>query len=195
MLASVAAERTRLVMAVMAVALMASCERAPGGTITTARPVQPTPQSNPVAPPPAAGCPSTSPVGSPAVLATLARTPCLGTCPVYQVTVLTDGTVEYHGDHFVTVTGDQTGHLSTADLAKLIAAYQAIDYLHLKEQPVTMASTDAPSVITSFACAGESRKIDDYLGEDRWPPAVRALEKQIDTIVGTSRWVGGGAVP
>ena len=37
------------------------------------------------------------------VLATLQRTMCLGTCPVYKLTIYNDGRVEWEGSHYVKV--------------------------------------------------------------------------------------------
>ena len=54
-----------------------------------------------------------------APLATLERTDCYGTCPVYKVTVFRDGTIEYVGSRYVKVTGKALGQISEDQVDKL----------------------------------------------------------------------------
>jgi hypothetical protein len=128
------------------------------------------------------------------VLATLARTACYGTCPVYSVTVFTDGRVDWNGEEYVQVKGPATAKLSAKDLADLRAAFAKADYFNLKEDYACEEITDHPSAQTSFHDGKRQFQINHDYGcrSKRGIPALTQLESDIDRIVGTSRWIGSG---
>jgi len=60
----------------------------------------------------------------PGVLAQLARGACYGPCPVYEVTVMKDGTVKYTGKTFVITEGAAEKRLTREQLAELRAVFR-----------------------------------------------------------------------
>src|SRR4051794_12210136 len=80
-----------------------------------------------------AALPSTHPVavadaGAPTaarhdVLAFLRRSPCFGRCPGYQLTIHSDGLVEYEGKYWVKRKGHAEAHITADEVAALRAAY------------------------------------------------------------------------
>jgi hypothetical protein len=124
------------------------------------------------------------------VLASLERTVCYGTCPVYKLTIHADGRVDYHGEHFVKRKGDATGQLTHMHIAAIHAAFAHADYFKLADGYEHESVTDAPSAITSFTDGAVTKTVRHYLGDDKAPAELKKLEDQIDQIVGIAQWIG-----
>ena len=62
------------------------------------------------------------------VAITLERTACFGTCPVYTVNILEDGTVIYEGQDFVSVTGKQTAEIPAESVGLMVNAFENAGY-------------------------------------------------------------------
>jgi hypothetical protein len=121
------------------------------------------------------------------VLITMQRTPCFGTCPAYTVTITGDGRVEYEGKQFVHVTGRATATISPAEVAALVEAFDKAGYFTLNDR-YTANITDMPTTITSIRIGERFKQVIDYYGA---PQVLKDLEKQIDRVAGTARWVSG----
>ncbi|HET9907580.1 MAG TPA: DUF6438 domain-containing protein, partial [Anaerolineales bacterium] len=137
--------------------------------------------------------PRTTPV-SDSPLITLERTACFGTCPIYTLAIFEDGRVEYIGQDFVTITGEQTGSISTEQVKELLAAFESADYFNLQDQ-YTAPITDLPTTITTLSFEGKTKTISNYGGcmPDLLIPAPQALcdlEIMIDEITNSAQWVG-----
>jgi hypothetical protein len=55
-----------------------------------------------------------------------------------------------------------------------------------------MTATDMPVTITSLTLNGRSKKVEDSFGA---PAKLRALERKIDEVTGSSMWVSGNTTP
>ncbi len=125
---------------------------------------------------------------------TLERTACFGTCPVYTVTISGDGTVSYDGRQFVGVTGTQRAHVDPAVVRALVDDFKAIGFFELRdayrevENPdgTTTSVTDLPTIRVSLRIGDRSKEVVDYFGA---PKPLRDLERRIDAIAGTAKWV------
>jgi len=123
----------------------------------------------------------------------LVRTVCYGTCPMYGVEILGDGTVTYCGIHFVDQVGERSRRVVDADLSELVAQFHAADFLTLNDEYAATA-TDGPTYAVTIAYDDKSKSVIDYFGEEAGMPiSVTALEDAIDRIAGTSEWIGQGA--
>lgn len=120
------------------------------------------------------------------VLVQLERTACFGACPVYAVTVLTDGTTRYTGEQHVKVTEPVEVKLEPAVLEKLKARFESSEFLKWGDYQRTPV-TDMPTVVLTY----KGHTVRHYLGDDKAPPALTALEDEVDAIIGTDRWVKG----
>jgi hypothetical protein len=150
---------------------------------------------------PAAGLPPT-PYGEPGTAAgeppviTLERTPCFGTCPVYQVAISRSGAVRYVGKHHVTQQGEATAEIPAARVDSLLRELEAGGYFGFADTYVMDApacgryATDSPTVITSASAAGRTKTIRHDYGCDAAPPELGRLERRIDEVAGTARWIG-----
>lgn len=121
---------------------------------------------------------------------TLERTACFGTCPVYTVSILEDGTVLYNGQDFVEVTGEQMGFLEPATVEAMVNAFEEAGYFEWEEAYDTQLVTDMPTVTTSVTRDGETHTIVHYQGDNTAPVALSFLEVWIDQMVNTEMWTG-----
>ena len=132
--------------------------------------------------------PETTPDGQVAI--TLERTACFGTCPVYTVTIYTDGTVVYNGTQFVDVKGEQTSSIDPATVKQLIAGFEAAGYFEWNDSYTDMNVTDQPYITTSVTRNGVTKQIERYAGDDSAPLALPYLENWIDLAANTNPWTG-----
>src|SRR5262245_33660488 len=125
---------------------------------------------------------------------TLARTSCVGACPVYAVSIDAKGTVKYEGKKFVRVTGAQSDQIPVSRVAELLATVDRIRFFELDDRyrvirnadgTATMV-TDLPTTFITVTRGGKTKSIEDYVGA---PEALKQFEKQIDEAARTKRWV------
>lgn len=121
---------------------------------------------------------------------TLERTACFGTCPIYTVSILDDGTIIYNGENFVEVAGEQTSTIDSETVDLMIEAFINAGYLDWDEAYTTRTVSDLPSVITSLTINGETHRIERYAGDSSAPILLPYLEQWIDVMVNTSLWTG-----
>lgn len=127
----------------------------------------------------------------------LQRTSCLGSCPIYTVTIDARGLVIYEGDKFVRATGRHTGQIGSAAVAKLLASAERIRFFDLRdayreiEYPDGTRSTptDHPTTIITITINGRTKRVEDYFAP---PDALIAFEREIDDAAGTRRWIFSG---
>lgn len=129
------------------------------------------------------------PVASP-TLASLARSPCYGWCPVYSVVVSMDGSVDYTGVRFVKTIGEAHGQLSPTDVEALKKLFLDNYYFNMQDSYEQIEITDAPSAQTSFNDGTRSKSISHYYGDSSAPPELRQIEEGFDRIVGIEQWIG-----
>lgn len=124
------------------------------------------------------------------VAITLERTACFGTCPVYTVTILEDGTVRYEGQNFVDVMGEQTSEIDPATVALMVEAFEEAGYFDWNATYDTQTVSDLPTIITSVTREGETHQITRYVGDSSAPLALPFLEQWIDLMTNTQLWTG-----
>lgn len=122
---------------------------------------------------------------------------CYGRCPAYSVTIAADGRVEYLGMGDVKVLGMQSERLSAAEMRQLKDELNQAGYFGLRdrydspEAGCTSIATDSPSVKISVRADGRVKAVDHYLGcRGAALDRLVRLERAIDRIAGTSRWIG-----
>lgn len=128
---------------------------------------------------------------------TLQRTACFGTCPVYKLTIKSDGSVTFEGVRFTKTTGIATGKITPGDFRTLAKEFEKINYFSLpdaympgtKECPQRV--TDMPSAETSIRFNGRTKSVSHYhgCGTEGALAKLTALENKIDEVVGTQKWI------
>lgn len=132
----------------------------------------------------------------------LERTQCLGTCPVYKVKLMHDGTVLYKGTEYVKSLGVIRDRIVSSVIDQLMVAFATYGFSSLRnsyrtEKDGCITMSDAPTVYVSvyrnnrkktvahyLGCSGRTRKI--VLELER----LAKLETRIEELVNTERWIG-----
>jgi acetamidase/formamidase len=128
---------------------------------------------------------------------TLERTVCFGSCPSYKVTITQDGTVTYEGRDFVKTKGTATAQIKPEEFNKLVNEFEKTKYFSLDDRyepgapGCPNAATDSPSARTSIHMNGKTKGVSHYYGcrDSEVLRALTALERKIDEIAGTERWI------
>lgn len=123
------------------------------------------------------------------VLISLSRSACYGFCPIYSVSISGEGEVVYLGRGFVNVVGEQRASITRAEVADLLARFDAIGFAALRDAYRAQVS-DLPTYTITLERNGLRKIVIDYGGPGAgMPEAVRGLQDDIDRVAGTSRWV------
>jgi acetamidase/formamidase len=128
---------------------------------------------------------------------TLERTACFGTCPMYKVTIAANGVVTFEGGNFVKTKGIATGQISASDFRRLVDEFEKVNYFSLPDNyepglaDCRQAPTDLPSANTSISVAGKTKRVKHYqgCGNGGGLAALIALERKIDEVAGTQKWI------
>ncbi|MFK7755332.1 MAG: DUF6438 domain-containing protein [Flavobacteriales bacterium] len=119
------------------------------------------------------------------VFLTYSRGYCFGMCPVFNSSILTDGTVQYEGINFVDVMGNNSGQLKGADLKLIKDKLKEINYFELDSVYDNEMVMDIPAVRSSANLAGKSHSIlDRYKG----PKELNELYKLLDNLFSQLEW-------
>ena len=124
------------------------------------------------------------------VAVTLERGACFGSCPVYTVTIYTDGTVVFEGERFVDVEGEQTTTIEPEVVQQLVDGFEAAGYFEWEDEYTEMTVSDLPTIITSVTRDGETKQITRYAGDSSAPVELPYLEAWIDLAAYTGQWTG-----
>jgi hypothetical protein len=124
----------------------------------------------------------------------LQRTSCLGTCPVYTVTIDARGRVTYDGERSVRVVGRRTAQIAPSGVATLLARAEGIRFFEMRdayrviEYPNGSVSSpsDLPTKIVTVTVNGRTKRVEDYVAA---PDALGEFEREIDEAAGTKRWI------
>lgn len=128
---------------------------------------------------------SQPPPAPPHVIIVLQRTRCFGVCPEYTVWIAGDGSVRYEGRRAVAVIGTRTSQISPLGVQALLDAFERVQFFFLKDRYFGPVS-DLPTTYLSLTLGGRSKMVQDYFGA---PRELKELERLVDEIAGTDRWV------
>ena len=120
------------------------------------------------------------------VLVSLERGACFGRCPIYVVEVRTDGALHFKGERNVKVTEPVDVKLDAAQLERLTARFERSGFSGWKDF-TNHQVTDQATVVLTF----KGKTVHHYLGDDQAPDGLSQLERDVDAIIGTERWVSG----
>ncbi|MFD1039864.1 DUF6438 domain-containing protein [Virgibacillus byunsanensis] len=94
------------------------------------------------------------------------RTACYGTCPIYRIELLADGTVHWNGDMHVSYLGETSFAISESKMQKITALLQSFDYRNFNYKPGDLFATDHPACLIRVEFEdGYIKEIDHDLGE------------------------------
>lgn len=124
------------------------------------------------------------------------RLPCFGTCPVYSVRIVADGTVTFDGERFVEATGVSTATIEPAAAAHLMHELVAGGFNELPARYTHDAKdcgsyhTDAPRVILTLRMSGREKTVEHDYGCSDAPESLRRMQTLVDSVAGVARWIG-----
>ena len=122
----------------------------------------------------------------------------MGWGPSYVLSISGDGRVRYEGYAGVFTKGKRTAHISKVAMDQLVEEFRKAYFFELQDA-YRSAATDLPVCITQFQAGTDSKKIVDYglssSNQDGLrsgaPQELLQLEKRIDEIAGSKKWVEG----
>lgn len=128
---------------------------------------------------------------------TLERGACFGTCPIYKVSLTSDGRVSFEGINYTKIKGKATGRIKAKDFQKLVKEFEQIKYFSLDdkyepgESNCGAAVTDMPYVKSSIQLKGRTKSVSHYQGclQSGVVRALFALDRRIDEVAGTAKWI------
>jgi hypothetical protein len=123
------------------------------------------------------------------VVASLERTGCEGTCPIYKMTIHADGRVEWLGEAGVTGLGLHTGHATPEELKAVRRAFDDAHFFSLRDR--YECAIDFPHTILSYRQGGRFKRVERDCGcpSNRDIDALSRLESQVGQILGISQWI------
>ncbi|MFN4298644.1 MAG: DUF6438 domain-containing protein [Thermaurantimonas sp.] len=110
----------------------------------------------------------------------LERTSCFGTCPVYKVSIHSDGKIEYSGKDFSNPKGEYETYIPLTDVEVLRKAIIEANFVNLADTYDNMYISDLPSVITTLTIEG--KQVKSIKNRYNPPPQLVKLEVLIDKI-------------
>ena len=125
----------------------------------------------------------------------LERTPCFGSCPVYTISVSPSGQVTFEGRAHVRRLGIVTGRIPKEQVDALLVELERAGYFGFasryaaSEPACGRYVTDLPSAISSATVGGRTKRIEHDHGCGGAPGALAVLEKRIDEVLGSDRWI------
>jgi hypothetical protein len=110
-------------------------------------------------------------------------------CPVYSVAIYMDGTVLYDGLANVGVVGQRKGKVSPETVTQLISALDNMDFIDTPQTCCLCPDVAQREVVVVDYRPGSAQKtLTHDVRCQSAPPAVRALEQQIDAATVTAHW-------
>ncbi|WP_448134641.1 DUF6438 domain-containing protein [Stenotrophomonas rhizophila] len=130
---------------------------------------------------------------------TLKRRACYGTCPVYEVSVASDGSMRFVGHKYVQLHGVAHATIVPEHWQRLLAAVDDADFASLQRRYAphygcVEGMTDQPWFRISISRAGKVKLVEVYEGCQSTPAleAASRLGRVIDAELDTARWIGVG---
>jgi hypothetical protein len=116
-------------------------------------------------------------------------------CPIYGLSIFTDGTVAYDGRANVTVTGHRRAKLAPDRLNELVAAIEGMDFLDTSAQCcVCQTDLETHMVILDYRPGSVQKTVVHDEACFSAPAAMRALEQQIDKVTNVTQWTAPASV-
>lgn len=126
---------------------------------------------------------------------TIEKRPCLGKCPIYDLTIYGSGLVVYDGELFVETKGKRIKYIGGQELDHILAEFTNANFFSLDDS-YAVTSKDLPATIIKIEIDGRVKRIWHYgsgcgTKYDVAPPELCELEKQLDEILAVKNWVEG----
>jgi len=118
------------------------------------------------------------------VLIKMEKTSCRGVCPVYSLSVFSDGKLEYSGQENVDMVGEYTSQLKNGELQSLIKAFEDANYFEFEDKYTGMVR-DLPTTYLMYRKGDREKRIKDYAGA---PKTLKQLEEKVESLINANDW-------
>lgn len=122
--------------------------------------------------------------GDISLFASISKSPCYGTCPVYEMKIYSDGTVEYEGKRNVERIGKYSATISEEQMQKFITVANEINYFKLEDK-YDSPITDVPSTTTTLTVNGSTKSV--YRRAD-YPNKILSFEALFEDLFELLEW-------
>lgn len=119
------------------------------------------------------------------VFASIHRSFCFGTCPVYTLTINNNGDAIYEGTQNVDLMGTYSGKFTPAQMNALIESAKSIDYMNMEDTYDDPNITDLPSTTTSIVIDGKRKQVMRRKG---FPQEIKKFEETFDALAKDVKW-------
>ncbi|MBI1849023.1 MAG: hypothetical protein HYR85_01635 [Planctomycetes bacterium] len=114
----------------------------------------------------------------------------LGPDPAYTVTVFEDGRIRYDGRGNVCTVGRREARASPRQMKDLQRLFETSAFWHLDNAYLADRITCRPWVVVSWRRNGRTKTVRHYEGDEEAPVRLVDLERRLDELLETERWVG-----
>lgn len=126
----------------------------------------------------------------------LFRSACFGSCPIYTITVLGNGEVDYLGQMFVKECGKRSDLITEGQVTDILRELDRAHFFALEDRAF-LRPPDVPGVSVTVSADGKTKRVwaVTYGAVPRngaWAAFARAASR-IDEIVGSAKWIHPGS--
>ena len=119
------------------------------------------------------------------LFASIERTFCFFTFPVYIFKINNDGTASYEGVRNVKRMGTYSSKVTPDQMNKLIEVAKRIGFMEFKDKYDNETITDLPSTTTSIVIDGKRKEV---MRRYEFPKEIKALEDAFDGLIESLDW-------
>ena len=123
----------------------------------------------------------------------LERTPCLGRCPVYHLTLHRHGHAHFVGQANVERLGTFAGEFMVNDFGKLCYLIEVLKVEELRARHRARGTDRASTIVRLIGADGTDKVIEDY--GNAGPIELWALQLAVDGVGSRVRWRPAGSEP
>ncbi len=131
------------------------------------------------------GCFATKTLDESKLVMSLEKLQCLGSCPIYKLSIFNNRTALFEGYRFTRMDGKFKTIISKEKYEDMIKHFQEAGFFEMKDV-YTANIMDGQSIYVYFNYDGREKKILDYFK----PPAkLKELEKMMEDLILTENWM------
>lgn len=129
-------------------------------------------------------CKSGQVVQGDSLIISMKKTPCMGTCPDFDINIYKNGFVELDARQHLDIQGKFSSNVSSEFLNELIDKFEVANFGSFEDSYVSN-KTDLPTTFITYQKEDFKKKIEDYDGA---PKALKDLEKAVEALITELKW-------
>jgi hypothetical protein len=117
--------------------------------------------------------------GNAPILLSYSRTPCFGSCEVFDLTIYNDGKVDINKKHFMAEKGQFTLELKKKEVKELIASLDQMNFCNL-DSLYGSGVSDLPSSVITYNCGSRYKTVVAIMN---YPDALKTFIEEMALLV------------